>query len=148
MVKKAAQYVWNSRAELLKYVLIGSSGFVLDMLTLIFFKEFVGFDSVSSVIINQAIIVIYIFTLNKFWTFRNRQLARPQFIKYLALTGWNYTIAVVFMYIFSRTLGLHYLLVRIGSIALTVTWNFLLYKHWIFAEQRDLSTGETEKASI
>lgn len=145
MVKKAIQYIWTSRLELIKYASIGSSGFVLDMGTLMLLKEWLNLEPVLAVIINQAILVVYIFTLNKLWTFRNKEMARWQFVRYLALTGWNYTIAVILMYIFNSLLGYHYILVRISSIALAVTWNFLLYKHWIFRQSAELSTAHEKK---
>jgi putative flippase GtrA len=36
------------------------------------------------------------------------------------------------MYVFNHGFGFDYRLVRICSIALMVSWNFFLYKYWVY----------------
>ena len=42
MIKKTLQYVWSLRREFIKYAVIGGSGFVLDIGSLLLFKEIFG----------------------------------------------------------------------------------------------------------
>lgn len=132
MIKKILQHFWRARFEFSKYFVIGISGVLIDISTLIFFKEVFGLVPVFAVIVNQLLILIYIFYLNKYWTFRNREMVRGQVVKFLVLASFNYLFSVLVMYGFNYILEFDYRLVRLSNIVLAVSWNFLLYKHWVF----------------
>jgi putative flippase GtrA len=132
MIKKTLQYVWSLRREFIKYAVIGGSGFVLDIGSLLLFKEIFGWLPVTSVIVSQAFLIIYIFYLNKYWTFRNKELPHKQAMRFLILAIFNYIFSVSVMYLFNQQYGFNYLIVRIFSIACMVSWNFFLYKYWVY----------------
>jgi len=134
MIKKIFAHFWEHRAQFIRYFITGSSGFVIDMTTLVLLKEVFGFSPLLSVIINQALAINYIFFLNKFWTFKSKGQTQKQMLRFWLLMGWNYLFAVVIMYFGNSVLGFNYILVRIASIMVVVTWNFLLYKHWVYNE--------------
>ena len=134
MVKRFVSHIWNSRDQFAKYVVVGGSGFVLDMLTLIGFKEYLMISATMAVIINQLLVLSYNFTLNKYWSFSSRKMGHRQAIRYATLAGFNYLFSAILMYIFSDRIGFDYRLVRICSIAIMVLWNFMLYKHWVYQE--------------
>ena len=120
------------RREFIKYFIIGLGSLALDMGTLIFFTEVFHLRAVVSVILNQAILLTINFTLNKYWAFRNKAMPHRQIIRYLTLAVWNYSFSVGAMYVFHDQFGFNYKLVRVASIALMVSWNFLLYKFWVY----------------
>ena len=126
---------WIHRFQFLRYFITGTSGFILDMGTLIFFKEIIGLTPLLSVILNQLIIVNYIFLLNKFWTFKARGVTKSQALRFWLLMGWNYMFAIFLMWLGNSILNFNYILVRIAGIAIVVTWNFWLYKYWIFVDK-------------
>lgn len=132
MIKKTARYVWTIRAELTKYVIVGGSGVFLDMGTLILFKERFGLIPVVAVVLNQALLLAYNFTLNKYWSFRNTAIPHWQLARYMTLAAANYVVAVSMMQWLHHGMEFDYRLVRLGTIALTVSWNFLLYKYWVY----------------
>lgn len=132
MFRKLLGYFWHVRFEFTKYFIIGFSGVFLDLLTLILFKEVFDIWPTLAVILNQAILVVYNFSLNKYWTFKNKTLPRKQFTRYMVLFAFNYLLAVSTMYIFSDKFGFDYRLVRVITIALSVSWNFFLYKYWVY----------------
>jgi len=136
MIKKFIKHFWQNRFQFLKYTIIGSSGFVLDMLTLVALKEGLGLNPVVAVVVNQLFMINYIFFLNKYWTFRSKGIARDQMFRFWMLMLWNYSFAIVIMWIGNTVLEINYIYVRILSIMVTVTWNFILYKHWVFVENR------------
>lgn len=121
--------------QFIKYSIVGGSGVVIDMTLLAFTTEIIGVIPWIAVALTQIIVLSYNFTINKLWTFRNKEMPHWQAVRYCSLAGANYLLAVALMYLFNQQLGFNYLLVRIGSIMLMVTWNFLLYKHWVFAEK-------------
>lgn len=121
--------------QFIKYFVVGSSGVVLDLSILAFLKELLGLPPWIAVSLSLTIVIAYNFTLNKHWSFRNKELPHWQFVRYMSLAGMNYVIGVGLMYVFNEMLGYQYLLVRVGSILLSVAWNFLLYKFWVFPEE-------------
>ena len=124
--------MWSVRHQFAKYFVVGLSGVILDIASLILFKEVFGLVPVVAVIINQAVLIVYIFYLNKYWTFRNKEMPHRQMIRFLILAFWNYFFSVVAMFIFNAHLEFHYILVRMLTILVMVSWNFFLYKYWVY----------------
>lgn len=131
-VRQFISYLWSLRNEFAKYFIIGISGVILDMATLIFFKEIFGWWPVFAVIVNQALLLFYNFTLNKYWSFRSKEFNHKQILRYLVLACFNYIFSVVVMYVFNHKLNFDYKFIRLVSIAIMVSWNFLLYKYWVY----------------
>jgi len=146
MVTRLVRHIWISRDQFAKYVMVGGSGVVLDMLTLIGFKEYLMVSATLAVILNQVIVLTYNFTLNKYWSFASRQMGHRQAVRYGLLAGFNYLLSALLMYTFADNLGYDYRLVRIATIALMVLWNFLLYKHWVYQEVCDVSNETSAKS--
>ncbi|NTW21956.1 GtrA family protein [Candidatus Falkowbacteria bacterium] len=133
-MERILNFVKTNYRQFGKYFIVGSSGLVIDMSTLIYLKEIWGFEPLTAVVVNQIFLLIYIFTLNKYWSFKEKSLPHKQIVRFAILAGFNYTFAVASMYLFNHKLGFDYRLVRMGSIAMMVTWNFFLYKHWVYKE--------------
>jgi len=122
--------------EFLRYTFIGTSGTILDIGLLMLLKDFFGVNPTIAVVISQPIVILYNFNLNRLWTFGKNKLKGRQVFRYTSLIAWNYAIAVLFMYIFNEGLGVDHRVVRIASIMLSVLWNFILYKFWVFAKEK------------
>jgi len=135
-IKKLINYFWGVRFEFGKYFVIGISGLFLDIGTLVFFKEKFGLGATLAVILNQIILVAYNFTLNKYWSFKNKELPHKQFVRYMILFAFNYLLAVIIMFVFSKKIGFDYRLVRVANIALSVSWNFFLLKYWVYSNSK------------
>ena len=135
MIHKAGAYLWSARKEFFKYAVVGGTGVVLDIGSLAILKEWFGWAPVAAVVVNQICILGYNFTLNKYWSFQNRDLPHSQLVRYLTLAGWNYAFSVMMMFFFNHLWQVDYLLVRIVSIGIMVSWNFLLYKRWVYRGQ-------------
>lgn len=132
MIKKSFLYFWSLRQEFIKYFIVGFSGLFLDVGTLILFKKYFHWSAVMAVVVNQIFLLAYNFCLNKYWSFKNKEMPHYQLVRYFILAGVNYLFSVVMMYIFSQKIGFDYRLVRILTIALMVSWNFFLYKYWVY----------------
>lgn len=122
--------------QFLKYFLIGISGVALDMASLYVLKTIFDMRPVTAVIANQLLMLNYIFFLNKKWSFGATGLTRRQMIRFYILAGVNYLFSVLWMWALNENLSVHYLVARIMNIALAVSWNFLLYKFWVFADKK------------
>ena len=133
MLKRFFAYFWSLRGQFARYFVVGLSGVVLDMASLILFKELFGWLPIFAVIVNQVVILVYIFAMNKYWSFKNRAMPHKQVVRFLILALFNYCFSVTLMYVFNHKLDFDYRLVRLASIALAVSWNFFLYKYWIYS---------------
>lgn len=129
---KLLVYFKQNQKYFSRYFIVGLSGFLLDISTLFVLKEFFGVNPVMAVVINQIIVIVYIFFLNKRYSFNNHNSVLPQFIKFLAVFILNYLFAIAWMWFGSEKFGFNYLLVRTANVALSVLWNYFLYKTWIF----------------
>ncbi len=122
--------------QFLKYFLIGISGVALDIASLYVLKTIFDMRPVTAVIANQLLMLNYVFFLNKKWSFGAAGLTHQQMIRFYILAGVNYLFSVLWMWTLNENLSVHYLVARIMNIALAVSWNFLLYKFWVFADKK------------
>ena len=120
------------RDQFIKYFITGLGAVFLDILSLYLLKEYLGLRAVWAVVINQIFILNYVFFVNKHWSFKSKGMTRREMKRFLTLAGLNYAVAVVWMLFFNEFLEFNYLLVRLANVALSVAWNFLLYKYWVY----------------
>lgn len=138
MSQPLLNYLYSLRHQFAKYFIVGFSGLFLDMGTLIVFKEYFGWTPVLVVVVNQIFLLIYNFTLNKYWSFKSKTLPHKQIVRYLILAGCNYLFSILIMYFFSHKMGWDYRLVRLSTIIVMVIWNFFLYKYWVYRQETRL----------
>ncbi len=136
MIIGLAKKFWPMRYQFFKYAVTGTSGVFIDLATLYCLKEYFGLKPVFAVVINQIIVLCYIFFLNKYWSFDSKGDSGRQVIKFLIIASGNYLFAIGWMYLFNENLGFNYLLVRLANIALSVSWNFLLYRGFVYKQPK------------
>ena len=132
MLKKVCSYILQNKIQFLRYLVVGFSGLFIDIGTLYILSRIFGINPTIAVIINQAIVLVYNFTLNRLWTFGGGGMARKQLVRYGTLVAFNYTFSVFVMYMLNQKFGFDEILVRLGTIAFMVLWNFILYKKWVY----------------
>ena len=125
-------YLFSIRKQLTHYFITGISAFILDISTLLLFTEIFHWRPYIAVVANQIITTIYVFSLNKYWTFKSRSQTGRQIFRFSVVYLYNYIFAIVWMWVGSEKLGHNYLGVRIANIILSVLWNFLLYKYFVY----------------
>ncbi|MFB6181705.1 MAG: GtrA family protein, partial [Candidatus Magasanikbacteria bacterium] len=113
---------------------VGVSGLFLDFAVFALFADFILITAWISEAIAKAVAIGYNFTLNKYWSFQSDKKAHKQLVRFLIVAGFNYVFAVVSMYFFHEQIGFHKYLVKASTVAIMVSWNFLLYKYWVYKE--------------
>ncbi len=129
---KLCKFSWGLRHQFAKYFIVGVSGFALNMTLLIFAKEYLGISAVVATSVIGLFMLVFNFCLNKYWSFKEKSMPHKQFMRYLILAGGDYFFAILTMYIFHRLIGWDYRLVNIGTVSAMVSWNFLIYKYWVY----------------
>lgn len=118
--------------DFIRYFIVGVSAVLLDTGSLFLLKEFAHFTPVQAVASNQPLVLLFVFTVNKQWSFSSTGNTGKQMIKFFTLAGANYLFSLGWIWLMAHELGLNYLIARLANIILAVGWNFLLYKHWVY----------------
>ena len=144
MINRCFTFLRSIRKQFFCFFIVGITGLVIDMASLVFLKEVFEIRPVYAVVMSQIGVLVYNFSLNKFWSFKNTQRPHKQAIRYATLAGANYLFSVAAMYVFAEILSADYRIVRIVSIGCMGCWNFFLYKYWVYKEE-DLTPSLAQK---
>lgn len=125
-------HLWSLRAQFAKYFIIGISAVILDVGSLYLLKQYAHMRPVWAVVVNQIFLINYVFFLNKYWSFKNAGWSHMQAVRFLIVCAFNYIFSICWMYLFNEKFGVNYLVARTINIALAVSWNFLLYRYWVY----------------
>lgn len=127
--------LWQHRREFFKYFVVGVTAFILDTGSLYVLKEKLDFSPTTALAISQPFILAFVFFFNRSWSFDikgEHQESAKQLIKFLSLAVGNYLFGLAWMWVIHDIIGLHYMITRVANIILSVGWNFLLYKYWVY----------------
>ncbi len=134
MFNRLWQQFWPHRTQFIRYFVIGFSGFLLDIFTLYLCKEWIDLTQTQAVLLNQPFIIAYVFALNRLWSFRSSGVAHQQLARFFMVACGNYMFSAAWIWLISEKIGVQYLIARTLNVALAVSWNFLIYKHWVYKE--------------
>lgn len=135
MLIKFIKWVWSMRGQFIKYFITGLGAVALDMATLYSLKEYLNLRPVVAVIVNQVFILNFVFFVNKYWSFKAGGMTSRQMFRFFIVALGNYAVAVLWMWSFNEKLHVNYLAARITNIALAVSWNFLLYRYFVYRQE-------------
>lgn len=127
--------LWQHRREFFKYFVVGITAFILDTGSLYVLKEKLHVTPTVALAVSQPFILAFVFFINRNWSFdikSGREESTKQLIKFLSLAIGNYLFGLVWMWAIHDILGIHYMITRVANIILSVGWNFLLYKYWVY----------------
>jgi len=73
------------------------------------------------------------FFLNRLWSFKSDKPLGKQIFKYLLLFIFNLIVPNIFlMYLFTDVIGINALISKVLIMGAVVSWNFILYKKFIY----------------
>lgn len=121
--------------QIFRFVIVGGLAFIIDYITLIFFKEIIGLSLLSSAAIAFITSVIFNYIMSIKWVFDvdKEKSAKKNFIIFIVLSIIGLAITELIMYIGSNILSINYLIVKIFATAIVMVFNFITRK--IFLEK-------------
>jgi len=129
MIKNLIKNFW----PFIKYCIVGATGTFVDLFFLYVLVEYANLPVLTSTTISFILAVINNFVLNKIWTFQNKSKNyRKLFIKFLIVSVIGLGLTVACMYIFVHILFIWYMLAKIITSIVVLTWNFFGNKMWTF----------------
>lgn len=117
----------------IRYLLVGASVYLFELMVIFVAQQF-GASAVWAVAISFAFGTVVSFFLQKLVAFEDKRMQRRvvgvQFAAVCLLVVWNFTFTVLLAKAFENLLPV--MVTRTLALAMTVTWNFYLYKTRIF----------------
>lgn len=129
------------RSHLIKFLLVGGASFVVDLGLLTLLHEVFWVDLWIATPVAFIASLVFNFVLQRSFTFRARSPRHMSLFKYLVLVVFNVVAIDVIVNAFD-TWGISYGIGKAVATVLTTTWNFWLYKIWIF--RRDPAADKAE----
>jgi putative flippase GtrA len=122
--------------QLLKFAVAGGLGATIDLGTLTLLVERFGFPEQYAIVPSTLSAVAVVFTINKFFTFKNRQRnVGGQLLKFALVYG----VAILSNIAISAGLiavGVHYLLSKVVAIGVGALWNYAMSHGYVFKVKR------------
>lgn len=122
-------------AQLTKYLVVGFSTVGLEVLNIRIFTEYFGLWYLLSNTLAYIISFIFNFFLNRIWSFESKSNLKFQLGAYGILFIFNLFASNGIMYLLTSVIGLYYMISKLISIAMIVSWNFVLYKKVIYKDR-------------
>lgn len=119
---------------LLRYLIAGFTGAGTQIGLLYVFTDIVGFWYIYSSLLAFIAAIMVSFTLQKFWTFADKEIKKVhhQFVRYLVVAILGIFINTICMYLLVDILGLWYIFAQIITGGVIAVFNFAMYKIFIF----------------
>lgn len=128
-------------ARFIKFCSVGGSGALVN-LTVIYLFTSSGLYYLLSGIIAREAALFYNFSLNKLWTFKDRDISgargilRALFRDHLVRTG-GFALNLFFLWSLTEFLGLYYLISQVIAIGIASLWNFTGNTLWTWRPEGD-----------
>jgi putative flippase GtrA len=130
------------RRQLFYYVVVGGVSVVVDVGLLALLHEFYGvpLGVATSVAFCTAVVVNFLLNRTAMSSRGSRGLASHAW-RYGSLVVANYVITLAVVTTAGHVNGL-YLVAKLAVVAGSTSWNFLLYRHWVFTTPRPASSKQ------
>lgn len=119
--------------QMVKYLLVGGSAFVLDFGLLWLLKSGLGAPAWLAAVVAFAVATAWSFFLQRRYTFSADIHVGHSAVRYGILLAVNMVLTAGIVELFDRFLDL-YLVGKVVSTALTTLWNFPIMKYWVYPQ--------------
>ncbi len=117
--------------HVVKFLLVGGTSFAIDLGLLILLHEVFSVDLWIATPIAFLTSLVFNFFVQRSFTFKSTQRRTSSMVRYGSLVVFNTLMTDIIVNLFHE-LSLTYTVGKIVATALTMIWNFFLYKHWVF----------------
>jgi putative flippase GtrA len=122
--------------QFIKFCVVGGMGTLLNLFILYTSVEFLGLWYILGAAIAFIIVVTFNFTLNKFWTFKDKKKKKKivvgQYLKYIVIGGIGMGINILTLFILVEYVGIWYILAELLAIIVATLWNFEGSRYIVF----------------
>lgn len=121
--------------KLFIYLMVGGFTNGVDVGLYWILTSTIGFYFLFSSLASSAVSLFFNFTLHKFVTFESKDSSKKQIPRYLTLITFNYLFSAGLLAFLVELVGVHYLVAKLVTLAVIITYNFLALRFWVFSEE-------------
>jgi putative flippase GtrA len=143
-MRRAIAYVRNHEwlaeregiRQFIKFGIVGVGNTLVDFLVYFLLTRYFDFYYLVANAVSFIMAATLSFTLNKFWTFRDRRrhVIKGQYAKFIVVSTIGAILAEGTLFIFVHFFGVHDLLAKLLVVTIVVFWNFFANKFWTFRQ--------------
>ena len=130
MIRLIRRYL---KPEVFKFLVVGSSGTVVNLGLTFVFKEKVGLDPVVANGIGFVVSVFNNYVWNSLWTFGQKRTVTA-LGRYLVVSSFTLGINLGLVYLLTKKLGVWYLASAAVGIVAAVAINYLFSRKWVWSK--------------
>jgi putative flippase GtrA len=127
--------------QFIKFCIVGGTGTLLNLFILFTSVEFFGLWYIYGATIAFIIVVTFNFTLNKFWTFKDKEkrgnVLAGQYFKYILVGGIGMGINILSLFILVEFFNIWYLLAELLATFIATLWNFEGSRYIVFGIKKN-----------
>ncbi len=120
-----------TKIQILKFLIVGGSAFILDTGILKFTHETLSFPLYLSTALGTITGMIYTYILSTIWVFKE-SAKKPSLILFFALSLAGLLINIAIVSLSHFTPSISYLFYKVLATAVVMVWNFLMRKFVIY----------------
>ena len=125
------RHIRSHGPQFLRYLLSGGSAAALQLSSYqLMLMADVWYLAAS--IVSGAIGLTSAFLFHKYFVFKKKENTTSHLIRYFILQGTNAVTQVVLVYLFVELAGIHPLPAQVLSIGVVVSWNYFMYKFFVY----------------
>ena len=128
-------FTYKAFIQLRRYLVVGFSTVGLETLVLWILKEYIGIQLIVANTLAYTISFLFNFYLNRTWSFNSKSDISFQLKAYGVLFVFNLFASNGIIFLLTNGVGFYYMLSKFVSIAMIVSWNFVLYKKVIYKDR-------------
>lgn len=126
---------YPSLKQFIKFCIVGGTSALINFVIYYSFTQFLFVWYIYSAIWGFCFSAIFNFTVNKLWTFRNKERGRRvvnQLVKFLVVIFSGLIFNTAIIYGLTELAGIHWLLSWVFATGLVTFWNFSFNRFWTF----------------
>ena len=125
ILKIRSNKLYVHATQLIRFAMTGGSGLVLDIALLATMVEALKLPLIIAGPASTSVVIIYVFLMNKHWTFRNNEKKNvEQGIKFTLVYASSFVLVNAITLLLAEILLLWYIVARLIAIATCAVWNY------------------------
>lgn len=128
----------ESLFQIIRHLSVGGAGVLINWMSFYCFRDILGYSTFISTAITHLFLFVVIFPLQKFFTFKNRDMpsGRRQAVFFLVVDCVYFSLDFLLAVLFVDIVGLQPAIGKICGLALLTPLSFYVQKVWIFSGKK------------
>lgn len=123
------------RAQVIRHLIVGGGGVLFNWVTFTLLRQYTGFNTLESTLIVHILLLIMMFPMQKFFTFKSRSKTRRQIARFLINDAGYMAVDYLLAALFIDWLGLVPAVGKGLGLAILTPLSFASQRYWVFRNE-------------